>query len=278
MVKCRCGRIHAHDAYGNCNVYYSSSDTDIASVNPIRYRGYYHDEDAGLYYLNARYYNPQWRRFIEPAGASSLNPDSVNGLNLYCYAGNNPVGNNGGFRKNSNSEISSSSGHSSTYVPSNIIINPVPLDPNFLSNIFAHNENVFSTVAGVIEGIRRYHGLDQLDSLSKISKALMHTGYWLNVALSAYNNYIDESLTTQEKWVSFVVDTVHNTGQTVGAFFLGCIPYAGPFLAIGVPILVDYLWSGELCIFGFDINVQPVLINGKTVEEWVKYWVNSWFE
>ena len=38
------------------------------------------------------------------------------------------------------------------------------------------------------------------------------------------------------------------------------------------------LWSGELSIFGFDIDVQPIKINGKTIEEWVKSWVNSWFE
>ena len=79
--------------------------------------------------------------------------------------------------------------------------------------------------------------------------------------------------------VSFVVDTIHNTGQTVGSYFLGGIPYAGPFLAIGIPITVDYLWSGELCIFGFDLDfVTAITIKGKTPEEWVKYWINSWFE
>ena len=31
-------------------------------------------------------------------------------------------------------------------------------------------------------------------------------------------------------------------------------------------------------IFGFDIDIEPILIEGKTFEEWVKYWVNSWFE
>ena len=50
-------------------------------------------------------------------------------------------------------------------------------------------------------------------------------------------------------------------------------------LAIGVPITVDYLWSGEFCIFGFDLDFVPAItIKGKTPEEWVKYWINSWFE
>lgn len=28
----------------------------IASINPIRYRGYYYDAETGLYYLQSRYY------------------------------------------------------------------------------------------------------------------------------------------------------------------------------------------------------------------------------
>jgi RHS repeat-associated protein len=44
-----------------------------------------------LYYLNARYYNHQWRRFISPDGTSYLDPENVNGLNLYAYCNNDPV-------------------------------------------------------------------------------------------------------------------------------------------------------------------------------------------
>ena len=53
--------------------------------NPIRYRGYYYDTETKLYYLNARYYSPEWRRFIQPADTSGVNPYSINGLNLYTY-------------------------------------------------------------------------------------------------------------------------------------------------------------------------------------------------
>ena len=59
--------------------------------NPIRYRGYYYDRETGLYYLNARYYNPQWRRFISPDDTAYLNPETPNGLNLYAYCNNDPV-------------------------------------------------------------------------------------------------------------------------------------------------------------------------------------------
>ena len=81
---------YAYDAWGNCTITYGANN-DIATANAIRYRGYYFDTETGLYYLNARYYNPEWRRFISPANASTLNPQVVNGLNLYCYCNNNPI-------------------------------------------------------------------------------------------------------------------------------------------------------------------------------------------
>ena len=81
---------YAYDAFGNCTVLYSGI-TDLANNNPIRYRGYYYDKETGLYYLNSRYYNPEWRRFISPDDTAYLDPESVNGLNLYCYCGNDPV-------------------------------------------------------------------------------------------------------------------------------------------------------------------------------------------
>jgi len=33
--------------------------------NPIRYAGYQYDEETGLYYLNARMYDPTIARFLQ---------------------------------------------------------------------------------------------------------------------------------------------------------------------------------------------------------------------
>lgn len=46
------------------------------------YRGYYLDSETGWYFLNARYYSPEWRRFISPDDTACLDPENVNGLNL----------------------------------------------------------------------------------------------------------------------------------------------------------------------------------------------------
>ena len=80
-----------YDAWGNCTVASGTTDYTLARINPIRYRGYYFDADTGLYYLNSRYYNPQWRRFISPDSTEYIDPENVNGLNLYCYCNNDPV-------------------------------------------------------------------------------------------------------------------------------------------------------------------------------------------
>jgi RHS repeat-associated protein len=80
---------YAYDAWGNCTI--TLNTNGIATRNPIRYRGYYYDQDTKLYYLNARYYCPDWRRFISPDDTGCLDPENVNGLNLYAYCYNNPV-------------------------------------------------------------------------------------------------------------------------------------------------------------------------------------------
>lgn len=81
---------YRYDAYGNC-LSVSGSNDEVAGCNPFRYRSYYYDEDTGLYYLNARYYNPKLRRFISPDNSAYLDTGSPQGLNLYAYCGNDPV-------------------------------------------------------------------------------------------------------------------------------------------------------------------------------------------
>ncbi len=58
--------------------------------NPIRFAGEYFDEETGLYYLRARYYDPSLARFISKDSYEGqvTNPQS---LNQYTYCDNNPV-------------------------------------------------------------------------------------------------------------------------------------------------------------------------------------------
>ena len=55
----------------------------IGNINPIRYRSYYWDDDVKLYYLHTRWYDPEFGRFINLDQLAYLDPETVNGLNLY---------------------------------------------------------------------------------------------------------------------------------------------------------------------------------------------------
>jgi len=88
---------YVYDAWGNHKVYDSNgyentTDTFIGNINPFRYRGYYYDVETNLFLVTSRYYSPELGRFIQPADVSSLDSQSINGLNLYSYANNNPIG------------------------------------------------------------------------------------------------------------------------------------------------------------------------------------------
>ena len=81
---------YSYDAWGKCTVTNASGYT-VGEKNPFRYRGYYYDTETGLYYLNSRYYSPEFGRFISADNAISNSGKSVNGYNLFAYCFNNPV-------------------------------------------------------------------------------------------------------------------------------------------------------------------------------------------
>ena len=83
---------YKYDAWGNHEAEVASEDyVTLASLNPFRYRGYYYDSETGLYYLQTRYYDPETGRFISRDSIEYADPETICGLNLYAYCGNNPV-------------------------------------------------------------------------------------------------------------------------------------------------------------------------------------------
>ena len=51
-----------------------------------------YDVETGYFWVSSRYYSPELGRFIQPADVSTLKPSRINGLNLYSYVNNNPIG------------------------------------------------------------------------------------------------------------------------------------------------------------------------------------------
>jgi RHS repeat-associated protein len=69
-----------YSAFGRLTVFHK------AVRQPLRFPGQYHDEETQLCYNRARYYSPDLGRYL------SRDPlDLVAGVNLYMYAGNDPV-------------------------------------------------------------------------------------------------------------------------------------------------------------------------------------------
>ncbi|WP_283949979.1 RHS repeat-associated core domain-containing protein, partial [Bacillus cereus] len=62
----------------------------IAAENPFGYAGYMYDKEIGMYYLIARYYNPDHGVFlsVDPDPGDDDDPVTMNG---YTYGDNNPV-------------------------------------------------------------------------------------------------------------------------------------------------------------------------------------------
>ena len=64
----------------------------LGKDNPYRFKGYYYDEETGMYYLKSRYYQPEICRFISADTIEVLDcQGDLNDKNHYAYCDNNPV-------------------------------------------------------------------------------------------------------------------------------------------------------------------------------------------
>lgn len=82
---------YIYDAYGNLQGVNDTSSLGIGTINKIRYKGYYFDEETSFYYCHTRYYVPRWTRWLSGDDVNYLDPATPAGLNLFVYCTNNPV-------------------------------------------------------------------------------------------------------------------------------------------------------------------------------------------
>ena len=79
---------YTYDAWGKVLSVEDSTETNIGTINPLRYRGYYYDSDLGFYYLQSRYYDPTVGRFLNADEQFEIENITKN---LYIYCNNNCV-------------------------------------------------------------------------------------------------------------------------------------------------------------------------------------------
>ena len=61
----------------------------MLTLNPLAYRGYFYDVYTGLYYLQSRFYNPMYGRFLN--ADSQISTSTVVSANIFAYCENSPI-------------------------------------------------------------------------------------------------------------------------------------------------------------------------------------------
>lgn len=83
---------YTYDAWGKLLTTTGTYASTLGVDNPFRYRGYYYDEETGLYYLQSRYYDPETCRFINADDVLFIGATgTILSTNLLSYCENNPV-------------------------------------------------------------------------------------------------------------------------------------------------------------------------------------------
>lgn len=290
---------YKYDAWGNHSVI-NYDGNSIGDINPIRYRGYYYDTETKLYYLNARYYDPETGRFISADDTQFINANIVNGVNLYAYClcdpinkidkyGNTPVD----FIKTGvdllaklfnhfgNSFLATSKqffkylSHISMYVideAGGAVFNSLYLTVGNFATDMEYTAKVFSTAG----------------------KALKVLGYALlvvDIGLTIYDNFTNPDLPMDRKITDTLVDIGYIAlssfaswavsslaGVAVGAMFGSVVPGIGTVVGAIVGLVVSIGMSIATYFGDWYQNVKDAVYEFFTVtipEAWDKF-VDGW--
>ena len=173
---------YEYDAWGKV----LTADTDIAKQNPIRYRGYYYDNETGYYYLQSRYYDSNTCRFINADNYCNTGTGTVASLNMYAYCDNEPLNSNdynGEFKKSKHEDIAydvaKQCGFSSS-VAKSIAKNCRALDDVYPSTAYAKNFMLHYE-----ERIWQYYHFNGYKSGNKDTR-VEYANSWLNRAINYY--------------------------------------------------------------------------------------------
>ncbi len=84
---------YMYDSWGKLLGTVGSLANTLGKMNPIRYRGYIYDEESNRYYVQSRYYNPDWNRMISADEQETVlaSPPELTDRNVYAYCDNDPV-------------------------------------------------------------------------------------------------------------------------------------------------------------------------------------------
>ena len=241
-------------------------------MNPFRYRSYYYDTETELYYLQTRYYDPELGRFISQDSIEYADPETINGLNLYAYCGNNPVMNvdpTGTFQLPNSTVIDITSALFEIGIGNGLVIVAwavkTGIKPNNIGiGIFNKNKAIYLGKLGKAVSV-----------LSKVATAVAILSVVASVA-GGIQEDINRGYKTDRIISNAVTNTVIYGGLTLGIGAFG--GYIGSLVGSIVPGLGNVVGAaigfaiGTLAGFVLEIN-----INGKSVIDHIRDGVyNFW--
>ena len=81
---------YTYDSWGKVVAVTGELADTVGVQNPFRYKGYYYDNETGMYYLKSRYYDAEIKRFICMDKYFMTNR-GMNKSNMLVYCENNPI-------------------------------------------------------------------------------------------------------------------------------------------------------------------------------------------
>ena len=78
--------------FGEPNIDDSTSNDILTLINPLLLKDNIYDNEMGMYFIDSRFYNPSFGRYISADMSFGQNDKSFLSTNLYVYNKNNPIG------------------------------------------------------------------------------------------------------------------------------------------------------------------------------------------
>ena len=159
---------YEYDSWGAISSIADNSGINLGTINPFRYRSYYYDEETKLYYLNSRYYNPEWGRFINGDGTVSTGQGFI-GNNMFNYCGNNPI-------------VRADDGGSSWFIVFGLVVagclgGGIAMHAHIQTNILLGSDNPYSGASGAFMSIVSPNTMLANVIVSSISSTMVNVFY-----------------------------------------------------------------------------------------------------
>ena len=128
--------------------------------------------------MGQRYYSPELCLFIQPVDVSTLNPSSINGLNLYSYANNNPISivySSSGFGANGGMVSSIAMTHYTTSL----------IENEFIGSLFG---NISYTVTTQLNDSEMFYSYSNIGNGGYSAGVGMNLGNWYGISVYVSSN------------------------------------------------------------------------------------------